>query len=60
MIPPSVIRALRHHTETDISQLFAAGRAAGPAAMGMYAVTIQIVGRLRPQHMPRGARHGWL
>ncbi len=60
MIPPSVIFVLYGiMTETDISQLFAAGVLPGLLAMVMYAVTIQIVGRLRPQHMPRGVRHSW-
>ncbi len=49
MIPPSVIFVLYGiMTETDISQLFAAGVLPGLLAMVMYAITIQVVGRTAP------------
>jgi tripartite ATP-independent transporter DctM subunit len=60
MIPPSVIFVLYGvMTETDISRLFAAGIVPGLLGVLMYAATIGLVARLRPQALPRGRVHGW-
>ncbi|MCS6943815.1 MAG: TRAP transporter large permease [Sutterellaceae bacterium] len=60
MIPPSVIFVLYGiMTETDISRLFAAGIVPGLLGVVMYAATIYIVARLRPQALPRGRVHAW-
>ena len=60
MIPPSVIFTLYGiMTETDIAKLFFAGVLPGVQAIVMYSVTIQIMGLLRPEWMPRGERWPW-
>ena len=60
MIPPSVIFVLYGiMTETDIARLFFAGIVPGLLAVVMYAITINIVGRMRPGALPRGERWPW-
>ena len=60
MIPPSVIFVLYGiMTETDIAKLFAAGVLPGLLAVGMYALTLQLIAWRDPGAMPRGIRHGW-
>jgi C4-dicarboxylate transporter DctM subunit len=59
MIPPSVIFAIYGIlTEQDISKLFVAGILPGLLAVGLYIVTIQIIGAFRPELLPRGERAG--
>lgn len=60
MIPPSVIFVLYGiMTETDITKLFAAGVIPGLMAIGFYFLVVQVIGFMRPQHMPRGPVHTW-
>lgn len=60
MIPPSVILVLYGiMTETDIKKLFAAGVIPGLMAVAFYFAVVQLIGRLRPELMPRGAVHSW-
>ncbi|WP_234266583.1 TRAP transporter large permease [Hydrogenophaga sp. NFH-34] len=60
MIPPSVILVLYGiMTETDITQLFAAGVVPGLMAIAFYSVVVALIARLRPEAMPRGERHSW-
>jgi C4-dicarboxylate transporter DctM subunit len=61
MIPPSVIMVLYGiMTETDITQLFAAGIVPGLLAVALYCAVVAVMSRLRPHTMPRGERHSWL
>lgn len=60
MIPPSVVFVLYGiMTETDIKQLFAAGVIPGLMAIVFYFAVVQIIGRFRPDLMPRGEIHSW-
>ncbi|WP_137921112.1 TRAP transporter large permease [Hydrogenophaga sp. 2FB] len=60
MIPPSVIMVLYGiMTETDITQLFAAGVIPGLMAIVFYAIVIAVLARWRPEWMPRGELHSW-
>ncbi len=60
MIPPSVIFVLYGiMTETDIAKLFFAGIVPGLMAIVMYSITVQLVGLMRPDWMPRGQRWPW-
>jgi tripartite ATP-independent transporter DctM subunit len=60
MIPPSVILILYGiMTETDITQLFAAGIIPGIMALAFYTVVVAVVARLKPGAMPRAERMGW-
>lgn len=60
MIPPSVILILYGiMTDTDISQLFAAGVIPGLLALLFYLCVVQIVGLRSPASMPLGERHTW-
>ncbi len=60
MIPPSVIFVLYGiMTETDITKLFAAGVIPGLMAIGFYFLVVQVIGFMRPEHMPRGPVHTW-
>lgn len=60
MIPPSVIMVLYGiMTETDITQLFAAGVIPGLMAIVFYAIVIAVLARWRPDWMPRGELHSW-
>ncbi|MEZ5665206.1 MAG: TRAP transporter large permease [Burkholderiaceae bacterium] len=60
MIPPSVILVLYGiMTETDITQLFAAGLIPGLMAVALYSMVIAVIARLRTDVMPSGERHGW-
>jgi C4-dicarboxylate transporter DctM subunit len=59
MIPPSVIFAIYGIlTEQDISKLFVAGILPGLLAVGLYIVTIQLIGAIRPEALPRGEKAG--
>jgi C4-dicarboxylate transporter, DctM subunit len=60
MIPPSVVFVLYGiMTDQDIGKLFMAGVVPGLLAVVLYVVTILILGRLRPQHLPAGPRSTW-
>lgn len=60
MIPPSVVFVLYGiMTETDIKQLFAAGVIPGLMAIVFYFAVVQIIGRFRPDLMPRREIHSW-
>jgi C4-dicarboxylate transporter, DctM subunit len=60
MIPPSVIMVLYGiMTETDITKLFAAGIVPGIMALLFYSAVVGVMSWVRPDSMPRGARHGW-
>lgn len=60
MIPPSVIMVLYGiMTETDITQLFAAGVIPGLMAIVFYAIVIAVLARWRPDWMPKGELHSW-
>jgi C4-dicarboxylate transporter, DctM subunit len=60
MIPPSVIFVIYGVlTETDISRLFVAGIVPGLIGTVLYVNAVQILGHLRPEVMPRGARTPW-
>jgi tripartite ATP-independent transporter DctM subunit len=60
MIPPSTVLAIYGLiTEQDIGKLFIAGIIPGLVAVGMYVVTINIIGVVRPDFLPRGARSSW-
>jgi C4-dicarboxylate transporter, DctM subunit len=60
MIPPSVIFVLYGiMTETDISQLFAAGVVPGLMAVVFYFWVVQLIGWRHPHSMPLGEPHSW-
>jgi tripartite ATP-independent transporter DctM subunit len=60
MIPPSTVFAVYGLiTEQDIGKLFIAGIVPGILAVGMYIVTINIIGLLRPGFLPSAPRHSW-
>lgn len=60
MIPPSVILVLYGiMTETDIKKLFAAGVIPGLMAVAFYFLVVQVLARIRPEHLPRGEPHTW-
>lgn len=60
MIPPSVIFVLYGIlTEQDITKLFMSGIVPGLLAVLLYMITVQIIGILRPQVVPRGERFSW-
>ena len=60
MIPPSVIFLIYGIlTEQDITKLFISGILPGFLAIGLYVVTVQLIGWRRPELMPRGPRHDW-
>lgn len=60
MIPPSVIFVLYGiMTDTDISQLFAAGVVPGILAIVGYAIVVQIAAWRHPALLPVGERHTW-
>jgi tripartite ATP-independent transporter DctM subunit len=60
MIPPSTVLAIYGLiTEQDIGKLFVAGIIPGLVAVGMYVITINIIGALRPDFLPRGSRSSW-
>ncbi len=60
MIPPSVVFVLYGiMTDQDIGKLFMAGVLPGLLAVVLYAVTIWLLGRLRPQDLPAGTRTPW-
>ncbi|MBM3596725.1 MAG: TRAP transporter large permease [Alphaproteobacteria bacterium] len=60
MIPPSTVLAVYGLiTEQDIGKLFIAGIIPGLVAVGMYIVTINIIGMARPDLMPAGERSSW-
>lgn len=60
MIPPSVVFALYGIlTEQDIGKLFISGIMPGLLAIGLYIITIQIVGWWKPTLVPRGPKTSW-
>ncbi|WP_298725404.1 TRAP transporter large permease [uncultured Ferrovibrio sp.] len=60
MIPPSVVFALYGIlTEQDIGKLFISGILPGLLAIVLYIITVQILGILRPEIMPRGPKSSW-
>ena len=60
MIPPSVVFVLYGIlTDQDIGKLFMAGVLPGLLAVVLYAVTIYVLGRMRPQDLPAGTRTPW-
>jgi len=60
MIPPSTVFAVYGLiTEQDIGKLFIAGVAPGILAMGMYMLTITVIGMVRPGYLPPGKRVSW-
>jgi tripartite ATP-independent transporter DctM subunit len=60
MIPPSVVFILYAAlTENDASRLLIAGIIPGILGTLLYINAVQVLGFLRPEMMPRGARYGW-
>jgi tripartite ATP-independent transporter DctM subunit len=60
MIPPSTVLAIYGIiTEQDIGKLFIAGVIPGTLAVTMYAVTVTIIGYVRPGFLPSGPRAPW-
>ncbi|MBB3191922.1 TRAP transporter large permease [Halomonas cerina] len=60
LIPPSVVLVLYGFlTDQDIGKLFVAGVIPGLLAILLSFVTIQVLGILRPESMPEGARYSW-
>jgi tripartite ATP-independent transporter DctM subunit len=60
MVPPSVIFVLYGiMTQTDIGKLFIAGVVPGILGAVMYMITVRLIGRRDPSHMPAGPRHSW-
>ncbi len=60
MIPPSTVLAIYGIiTEQDIGKLFIAGVIPGTLAVTMYAVTVTIIGYVRPGFLPSGPRATW-
>ncbi len=60
MIPPSVIFVLYGiMTDTDITQLFAAGVVPGLLGVAFYFALVQFIAWRKPASVPVGARHGW-
>lgn len=60
MIPPSVVFVLYGiMTDQDIGKLFMAGVVPGLLAVVLYVVTINVLGRVRPRHLPAGPRCNW-
>jgi tripartite ATP-independent transporter DctM subunit len=60
MIPPSVVFVLYGiMTDQDIGKLFMAGVVPGLLAVVLYAATIYLLGRIRPEDLPAGERAPW-
>src|SRR3981189_3509627 len=60
MIPPSTVLAIYGLiTEQDVGKLFIAGVLPGTLAVGMYMITITIIGAARPGLRPAGPRSSW-
>ena len=60
MIPPSTVLAIYGIiTEQDIGKLFIAGVIPGILAVTMYALTVTIIGWVRPGFLPVGSRASW-
>src|SRR6201996_6410439 len=60
MLPPSTVLAVYGIiTEQDIGKLFMAGIIPGLLAMTMYMITISVIGRVRPDFLPRGPAISW-
>lgn len=60
MIPPSVIFVLYGiMTDTDITQLFAAGVVPGVIGVLFYFALVQYMGWRKPDDLPVGERHTW-
>jgi len=60
MIPPSTVLAIYGIiTEQDIGKLFVAGVIPGILAVFMYAITVTLIGHLRPGFLPKGEKATW-
>lgn len=60
MLPPSTVLAVYGIiTEQDIGKLFIAGIIPGLLAMTMYMITITVIGRVRPDFLPKGEAPPW-
>ncbi len=60
MIPPSTVFAVYGLiTEQDVGKLFIAGIVPGILAVGMYMITVTIIGLARPGFLPAGRRSSW-
>src|SRR4051812_24567835 len=60
MIPPSTVFAVYGLiTEQDVGKLFVAGILPGLLAVGMYMVTITLIGIAKPGFLPEGQRMPW-
>jgi C4-dicarboxylate transporter, DctM subunit len=60
MLPPSTVLAVYGLiTEQDIGKLFIAGIVPGLIAGSMYMLTIALIGLVRPNYLPAGARSSW-
>ncbi|MGV0758753.1 TRAP transporter large permease [Tistrella mobilis] len=60
LIPPSLVLALYGLlTEQDIGRLFVAGLVPGVLAVALYALTVTLIARRRPEAAPGGAPAGW-
>jgi tripartite ATP-independent transporter DctM subunit len=60
LIPPSLVLALYGLlTEQDIGRLFVAGLLPGVLAVALYALTVILIARRRPEAAPRGVAASW-
>lgn len=60
MLPPSTVLAVYGViTQQDIGKLFVAGIVPGILAMTMYALTVAIIAKLRPDYLPAGRPSTW-
>jgi len=60
MIPPSTVFAVYGLiTEQDVGKLFVAGILPGLLAVGMYMITITLIGMVKPGYLPEGKRTTW-
>jgi len=60
MIPPSTVFAVYGLiTEQDVGKLFVAGILPGLLAVGMYMITITLIGMAKPGFLPEGQRVPW-
>ncbi len=60
ILPPSLVLAVYSLiTQQDVGRLYIAGIVPGLLAVVMYIATITVIGRVRPDFLPRGPRIGW-
>jgi C4-dicarboxylate transporter DctM subunit len=60
ILPPSLVLAVYSLiTQQDVGRLYIAGIVPGLLAVIMYIATITVIGRVRPDFLPRGPRIGW-